>query len=179
MEGLNIPSTIPVDQSYGRTQFALDDEDESSAYSVTSSMYNFRMENIRLYQDFRGSHPFHRDAVSEESEITMHHMILFLLDNNYFLSPIPESSLRYVVDIGTGLGLWAQGVAKRYPDTTVIGIDTTPHERSIQSNCSYMLADATEEWVLDDPSMKFDLVYIRSLVTEVKDWAMLYYQCYR
>lgn len=59
----------------------------------------------------------------------------------------------------------------------MVGIDTAPHERPIYPNCSYMLADATEQWNLDDPSMKFDLVYIRSLFG-VKDWPALYRQCF-
>ena len=178
MDNLNIPSTIPVDQSYGRTQFELDEEDDStSTYSVASSMYNFRMENGRRYHDYKDGHPFPYDEVSEENEIVMHHMMLALLDNKYYLSPLPESSLRCVVDVGTGLGLWAEGVAERYPDTQVVGIDMAPHERPTHPNCSYILADATEEWILDDPSMKFDLVYIRSLFG-VRDWPALYRQCF-
>jgi SAM-dependent methyltransferase len=179
MDNLNIPSTIHVDRSYGRTHFALDDEqDSSSVYSIASSMYNFKMENGRRYLDYKDWHPFPYDEVSEENEVTMHHMMLLLLDNKYYLSPIPESSLGCVADVGTGLGQWAEGVAERYPDTQVIGIDTAPHERSIHPNCSYLLSDATEEWILDDPYMKFDLVYIRSLFG-VKDWPELYKQCFK
>jgi SAM-dependent methyltransferase len=178
MDNLYIPNTIPVDESYGRVQFGLDDEvDSASIYSVTSSAYNFRMEHGRRYHDYKAGHPFPYDAVSEENEILMHHMMLLLLDNKDYLSPIPESSLRCVADVGSGLGLWAEGVAERYPDAKVVGIDTTPHERSINPNCSYIMSDATEEWVLDDPSMKFDLVHIRSLFG-VKDWPELYTQCF-
>lgn len=178
MNNLNIPSVIPVDESYGRVQFALDDEeDASSIYTVASSTYNFRMEHGRRYYDYRDGHPFPYDEVSEENEITMHHMMLLLLDNKYYLSPVPESSLGCVADVGTGLGLWAEGVAERYPNTKVVGIDKAPHERPIFPNCSYILADATDEWILDVPSMKFDLVYIRSLFG-VKDWPALYKQCF-
>ena len=179
MENLNIPSTIPVDESYGQHQFELDDEDDStSAYSIASSAYNFRLENGRRYHDYRDGHPFPHDEVSEENEIVMHHMMLVLLDNMYYLSPIPESSLRFVADVGTGLGLWAEGVAERYPNAHVVGIDTAPHERPTSPNCSYMIADATEEWILDDPFMKFNLVHIRSLFVGVRDWAGLYKQCF-
>jgi hypothetical protein len=179
MDDLNIPAVIPVDESYGR--FSLleeEDRDASSAYSVASSAYNFRMENGRRYHDYREGHPFPTDEVSEENEITMHEMCLLLLDDRYYLSPIDESSLHCIADIGTGHGLWAEGVAERYPDAQVVGMDLTPHARNIQPNCSYILADATEEWVLDDPTMKFNLVHIRSLFGGVRDWPALYKNCF-
>ena len=173
MDSLNFPSAISVDQSYS----VLDDEDLSSVYSVTSSAYNFRIEHGRRYHYYKDGHPFPYDDLSEDNEITMHHMMLVLLDDKYYVSPIPEASLGCVVDVGTGSGLWAEGMAERLPNTTVVGIDTAPHQRPINPNCSYVLADATEEWVLDDLSMKFDLVYIRSLFG-VKDWPALYRQCF-
>src|SRR4051794_819893 len=113
MDNLYIPNTIPVDESYGRVQFGLDDEvDSASIYSVASSAYNFRIEHGRRYHDYKAGHPFPYDAVSEENEILMHHMMLLLLNNKDYLSPIPESSLRCVADVGSGLGLWAEGVAE-------------------------------------------------------------------
>lgn len=178
MDSLNIPNTIPVDESYGRVQFYLDEEDDSSSvYSMTSSAYSFRVEHGRRFRDYKAGHPFPYDEVSEENEIIMHHMMLLLFDNKYFVSPVPESSLRCVADIGSGLGLWTEGVAERYPDTEVVGIDLAPHERPTHPNCSYLLSDATEEWVLDAPK-KFDLIYIRTLFG-AKDWPALYTQCFK
>lgn len=179
MENLNHPTFIPVDEQYGRHQFTEDDlDDDTSAYSIASSAHNFRLENGRRYHDYKDGHPFPYDEVSEENEIVMHEMCLHLLDNKYFLSPIDESSLRCVADVGTGLGLWAEGVAERYPDTQVVGIDTAPRPRPTFPNLSHIMFDATEEWVLDDPTMKFDLVHIRSLFVGVKDWDALYKQCF-
>lgn len=182
MEDLHLPSTIPVDSDYARYAYdgegSEDDIDESSAYSVASSMYNFRVENGRRYTDYRGGHPFPHDEVSEENEACMHAMVNWLLDNKYFLAPIDESNLHCIADVGTGLGLWAEGVAERYPDTEVVGFDLIPHERPTHPNFSYIAADATEEWVLDSPSMKFDLVHIRSLFAAIRDWPQLYKQCF-
>jgi len=179
MDDLNIPSVIPVDESYGRfAGLEEEDRDASSAYSVASSAYNFRMENGRRYHDYRDGHPFPHDEVSEENEMAMHEMCLLLLDDRYYLSPIDESSLRCIADIGTGHGLWAEGVAEKYPDAQVVGMDLTPHARNVHPNCSFILADATEEWVLDDPNMKFDLVHIRSLFGGVRDWPALYKNCF-
>ncbi len=179
MENLNLPNIIPVDAEYGRFEYPEDEEDDgSSAYSVASSVHNFRVENGRRYHDYKDGHPFPHDEVSQENEIVMHEMSLLLLDNRYFLSPIDESSLHAIADVGTGLGLWAEGVAERYPDTKVVGIDLTPHERPSLPNCSYMIADVTDEWVLDEPDMKFDLIHIRNLFVGVKDWASVYKNCF-
>ena len=180
MEGLNLPSVIPVDEDYGR-YFSDDEggeEDGTSAFSVASSMYNFKLENGRRYHDYKDGHPFPHDKVSEENEICMHEMINCLLDNKYYLSPIHESNLDCVADVGTGLGLWAEGMAEKYPDTEVVGIDIAPHDRPTHPNCSHIVSDATEEWVLDRPSMKFDLVHIRNLFVGVRDWPALYKQCF-
>ncbi|KIY02348.1 uncharacterized protein Z520_02486 [Fonsecaea multimorphosa CBS 102226] len=177
MEDLNLSSSIPVDEDYGEFEF-LEDEEASSAYSVASSVYNFRVENGRRYHDYKDGHPFPYDQVSEENEQVLHEMILVLFDNKFFVSPIDESALHCIVDVGTGKGLWAEGVAERYPDAHVVGIDTIQHERSLQPNFSFILQDATDEWVLDDPSMKFDLVHIRNLFVGVRDWDALYAQCF-
>jgi len=182
MEDLNLPSVIPVDSDYGRYAFdseeSDDDIDESSAYSVASSMYNFRVENGRRYTDYKTGHPFPHDEVAEENEKCMHAMINCLLNNKIFLAPIDESDLRCVADVGTGLGLWVESVAERYPDTEVVGFDLIPHERPTHPNCTYIVTDVTEEWVLDRPDMKFDLIHMRSLFAAITDWPHLYKQCF-
>lgn len=179
MEDLNLPNVISIDEAYGRSQTEdEEDRDASSSFSVASSAYNFRTEHGRRFHDYKNGSPFPHDEISDENDTLMHEMCLVLLDDRYYLSPIDASSLHTVVDVGTGLGLWAEGVAERFPDSRVVGIDLTPHPRSIHPNCSYMLSDASEEWILDDPTMKFDLAHIRSLFGSVGDWPALYKNCF-
>lgn len=179
MEQLISDTAIAVDEDYGRYRYPEDEEDAAdSAYSVASSVYNFRVEHGRRYHDYKEGHPFPYDEVSEENERVMHEMMHLVLDNKYFLSPIDDASLHCVADVGAGMGLWAEGVAEKYPDTQVVGIERTPHERSTHPNFSYIIADAQDEWILDDPSMKFDLVHIRSLFVGVRDWDALYKNCF-
>lgn len=179
MENQNSPGLIPVDEDYGRYHIPEEeDRDGSSMYSIASSTHNFIVEHGRRYHDYKEGHPFPHDAVSRENETLMHEMCLLLFDNEHFLSPIAEPSLHAVADVGTGLGLWAEGVAERYPDTQVVGMDLTPRERTTHPNCEFMIADATEEWVLDTPTMKFDLVHIRYLFAGVRDWTALYKHCF-
>jgi 2-polyprenyl-3-methyl-5-hydroxy-6-metoxy-1,4-benzoquinol methylase len=175
MERLNIHNIIPVDEDYVRR--LNDDEssdDGASAWSVASSVHNFKVENGRRYHDYKDGHPFPHDEVSQENEVCFNTVCLLLFNNKYFSSPIQESELHCVADVGTGMGLWAEGMAERYPHAEVVGMDITAHERSTYPNCSFIVLEATEEWVLDDPQQKFDLVHIRNLSIGVRDYQALY-----
>ena len=178
MEDLGLPRGIPVDLDYGDIGEFLEEEVAASAFSQASSIHNFRLENGRRYHEYKEGHPFPHDQVSRENEVSLHHLVLLILDHRLFLSPIDEASLRCVADVGTGEALWAENVAQRYPDAQVVGFDTVQRDRSILPNCSFIEQDVTEEWVLNNPSMQFDLVHIRNLFVGVKDWKRVYQQCF-
>lgn len=177
MEDLNAPGGIPVDSAYGGFE-VLEEEGADSAYSQASSIHHFRVEHGRRYHEYKDGHPFPYDEVSNENEATLHELVLLLLNHRYFLSPIRDDALRCVADVGTGQGLWAEGVAQRYPDTQVVGFDTVYQEPSVEPNFSRIIQDVTEEWVLDDLEMKFDLIHIRNLFVGVRDWENVYTQCF-
>ena len=178
MEDLNLPGGIPVDPDYGESSEYPEDDVADSAYSQASSIHNFRVEHGRRYHEYKEGHPFPYDEITRKNEVCFHELIYLLLDHRYFLAPLDESNLRHVADVGTGDGFWAEAVAQRYPDTEVVGIDTIFHGRSIEPNCSYLVQDVTEEWVLDQPSMLFDLIHIRNLFVGVTDWQPVYAQCF-
>ena len=178
MEDLNVPGGIPVDSRYGGSNEFLEDEVADSAYSQASSIHNFRVENGRRYHEYKEGHPFPYDEVSKDNEASLHEMMYLLLDHRYFLSPIEASSLRCVADVGTGEGLWAEGVAEKYPEIEVVGLDTILHQRSIEPNCSFIEQNISEDWVLNDPSMKFDLIHIRNIFAGVADWGPVYTHCF-
>ncbi|EXJ62027.1 hypothetical protein A1O7_02460 [Cladophialophora yegresii CBS 114405] len=178
MEDLNLPGGIPVDTEYGGFEVLEEEDVADSAYSQASSIHNFRVEHGRRYHEYKEGHPFPYDEVSKENEASLHHVILLLLGDRYFLSPIDESRLRCIADVGTGSGFWAEGVAQRYPNAEVIGFDTIHHPLSVEPNCSFIVQDVTDDWVLDNPDMLFDLVHIRNLFVGVKDWKPVYQQCF-
>ncbi|KIW63761.1 hypothetical protein PV04_08739 [Phialophora macrospora] len=177
MEELNSPGGIPVDPEYGRFEL-LEDEGSDSAYSQASSIHDFRVEHDRRYREYMEGHPFPYDEVYGESEASLHELVYLLLDHKYFLSPINESSLRCIADLGTGSGLWAEAVAHRYPDTNVVGMDFS-YRNSVEPNCSFLLQDITEEFILDDTSTTFDLIHIRNLYFDVKGWESIYTECFK
>ncbi len=181
MDGLNLPSQIPVDYDYGRrNEFDLDD---SSAFSVASSQYNFQMENGRLYHRYRDvEHPFPYDHQARENEEVFHTLMLFILDNKHFVAPVDTASLRNVLDLGTGLGLWVEDVAEGNPCCNVLGVDTAPREQSVLPNAEFMVFDVTNnDWIFNSPDTKFDLIHIRSLyaVLNHDSWPHLYKECFQ
>jgi hypothetical protein len=177
MDDLNLPSEIPVDEAYG--QSADLDYDDESAYSIASTKYNFTWENGRLYHDYKSGHPFPYDERSQENEQVLHEMMLYILDDKYFAAPLDPNQLKNILDVGSGLGLWAEGVADRYPEINVLGVDSAPCSDSLIPNCEFELADVTEEWLFTKPGVKFDLIHIRSLFASLKpdDWLPMYKQC--
>lgn len=177
MDDLNLPPDIPVDEDYALSREP--DYDDGSAYSIASTKYNFTWENGRLYHDYKSGHPFPYDERSQENEQVLHEMMLYILDDKYFAAPVDPNQLRNVLDVGSGLGLWAEGVADRYPDCNVVGVDSAPCSDSLVPNCQFELADVTEEWLFGSPGVKYDLVHIRSLFASLRadDWLPLYKQC--
>jgi hypothetical protein len=177
MDDLNLPNEIPVDEDYSRSVDP--DYDAGSAYSIASTKYNFTWENGRLYHDYKAGHVFPYDERSQENEEVLHELMLYLLDDKYFAAPVDGEQLRNVLDIGSGLGLWTEGVADRYPDCEVVGVDSAPNSDSLIPNCRFELADVTEEWLFVKPETKFDLIHIRSLFASVRqgEWLALYKQC--
>lgn len=181
MDNLNLPSQIPVDLEYS-LYGAIDPEDDTSAFSIASSQYNFQMENGRLYHRYRSvDHPFPYDDQARENEKVFHALMMHLLDDKYFVAPVDPNKLRNVLDVGTGLGLWVEDVADQYPDCHVLGVDTAPHEPSVVPNAEFMNFDITQDdWTFNSPNSKFDLIHIRSLfaVLGPENWIDLYRECF-
>lgn len=179
MDDLNLPDEIPVDENYELS--AEPEFDESSAYSIASTKYNFTWENGRLYHDYKSGHPFPYDQRAQDNEQVFHGMMLCLLDDKYWLAPIPGERVKHALDLCSGMGLWAEGVADRYPDANVVAVDSAPAPETTIPNCRFELADVNEEWLFTRPDEQFDLVYLRLLFGSFKqeDWVPLYSQCMR
>lgn len=179
MDDLNLPTEIPVDENYefsGEPEF-----DQNSAYSIASTKYNFTWENGRLYHDYRAAHPFPYDQRAQDNEQVLNAMMLRILDDRYWISPVSGEHVKHALDVGAGLGLWAEGVADRYPDANVVAVDSAPSPDSIIPNCRFEMADVTEEWLFTRPGEAFDMVYLRALFGSFKteSWLPLYQECFK
>jgi hypothetical protein len=183
MEQLQLPEEIPVDEDYARLAQAGEEEEEeeadlSSAFSMASSKYNFHWENGRLYQDYRSGHPFPHDDKAQENEMVLHAMLMFIMEDKLIAAPVDEESLRHVLDVGTGMGLWAEDVADKYLECQVVAVDMVPREDSVRPNCEFLCFDVTQDWIFNKP-VKFDLIHMRCLFASIPPdhWPQLYKQC--
>jgi SAM-dependent methyltransferase len=71
-----------------------------------------------------------RQLTSSQKEMDrldlIHHLMIKGVGDKHFLSPIPESKLKRILDIGTGTGIWAIEMGDMYPGAEVIGNDLSP-----------------------------------------------------
>ncbi len=61
----------------------------------------------------------------EEARLNFQHHALYLTLGNHYLAPLPPT-VRTIVDVGTGTGIWAGEMARQRPDALVLGLDIDP-----------------------------------------------------
>lgn len=130
---------------------------------------------IRSRADESPAYPFPNDGHSSTNEAIGHHLFLRLFDDHLYRAPV--DSPKNIVDLGTGIGLWASGMADRFEDAQVLGIDLSPQRKQfLQPNLSFEVDSVTKEW---PPRAPFDFVHLRSLYGAVDDWPALYAESFK
>ncbi|RDW84849.1 hypothetical protein BP6252_02439 [Coleophoma cylindrospora] len=161
------------DGSTSSSDMFLDD-----TFSIDSSITAYRMENGRRYHAYKeGTYWAPNDERQNENLDISHHKYLLVLEGKLLLAPIRED-IEYVLDLGTGTGIWAIDFADQYPTAQVLGTDLSPIQPDmVPPNCRFEVDDAKDEWIY--PLDHFDLVHIRTLFGSIRDWNKLYRQAYR
>jgi hypothetical protein len=84
------------------------DANSSSSTSLASSVLHYEYQNGRRYHGFRsGSYLLPNDEQEQDRLDLLHHIFLLVLSGKLYDAPVPASSLKRVLDIGTGTGIWA------------------------------------------------------------------------
>ncbi|OHE91811.1 hypothetical protein CORC01_12885 [Colletotrichum orchidophilum] len=138
----------------------------SSTTSLTSSIFQHRLENGRTYHRYKDGNLQHN---------------LFLLTFHYKLglAPLGEkaSGVKRVLDIGTGTGLWAIEFADEHPEAEVYGVDLSPVQtEAIPPNVRFEVDDVEEPWTYSIP---FDYIHTRMMTMSVTDWSKLFKQAFK
>lgn len=144
--------------------------------SLGDELKYYRIENNRKYHTYRdGSYWIPHDDEALRLDLYAHHMFILTLNNKLFCAPI-ESPKR-VLDVGTGIGIWASDVADKFPDAEVIGTDLSPTFRATPApNLRFEIDDCCSEWIY--PPNHFDYVHVRFLYASVADWPAFYKECF-
>jgi ubiquinone/menaquinone biosynthesis C-methylase UbiE len=93
------------------------------------------------------------------------------------LNLAPVESPVYVLDIGTGTGIWAVDFAKEHPSSNVIGTELTGVDTpSPVANCMFLAADAEADiWPF---SHKFDYIHLRMTISCFSSQRDVFAKCF-
>lgn len=92
----------------------------SSSRSIYDDELDYVWENGRRYC---GSYSFPNDDLEQDRMRVVHQVYLNVFDLE--LTTVPLEDPKYILDIGTGTGEWAIGMAEMFPDCEVVGVDTS------------------------------------------------------
>ncbi|KAH8896043.1 S-adenosyl-L-methionine-dependent methyltransferase [Thozetella sp. PMI_491] len=156
----------------------------SSIISAQSGASDFVEEHGRTYHRYKeGKYPLPNDQIEQERLDLQHALFLLTSQGNLSLAPIGDS-VRNVLDIATGTGIWAiefglhslllfhsdmltDTKAQTHPGSLVLGTDLSPIQpRYIPPNCGFKIHDAEDEWLF---GTKFDYIHGRAMISCFKN----------
>ncbi|KAI1393036.1 S-adenosyl-L-methionine-dependent methyltransferase [Hypoxylon trugodes] len=158
---------------------AFEDDNASSTASLSASILEYRVIHGRTYHSERGNaqswNP--NDALHDESMEILHHVSTLMQDGKLLLAPIRDD-VQKVLDVATGVGMWAIDFADDYPGAEVIGVDISPQKPQwIPPNLRFEVEDVTLPWTYQPNS--FDYIHLRWLTGCVEDWNGFYREIYK
>lgn len=117
-------------------------------------------EHGRTFNAYReGIYLLPNDGDEQDRLDLQHHTFKVMLRGRLFLAPIHNPA--YVLDIGTGTGIWAKEFARQYPASNVIGTDISAIQVMIKlpENLFFVREDSEgDEWLFDH---LFDYIHWR------------------
>ncbi|KAI5782025.1 S-adenosyl-L-methionine-dependent methyltransferase [Peziza echinospora] len=175
---VEVDPRMEADSFSGLNTDEYDAQMESS--SLTSSVYAYVFENGRRYQAYYGiDRTFIPNDEDEQSRLDLHHEIfLLMLDGELHLAPVTDP--KWILDLGTGTGIWAIDMADKFPEANVIGTDLCPIQPGwVPPNCRFEVDDMEASDGLLYPDDHFDFIHIRNLCQSIGDWDSLMNEVWR
>jgi len=150
-----------------------DKHSRDSSRTLYAEEVEYVMENGRQYC---GDYFMPIDQIEQTRQYVLHQVYLKTFELQ--LTTVPLHNPRYILDIGTGVGEWAIGMAEQYPDCEVFGTDIAPIQPTDQVpfNVEFHIENAEDEWIR--PPDTIDLVHIREMTGAFSDWSFVYQQAF-
>lgn len=112
-------------------------------------------------------YPLPKDE-GERGRLEFQHHALELTLGNHYVTPLPPK-VRTILDVGTGTGIWACDLARKFPDSIVLGLDpdTELFNKTPPDNCYLRAGDILKGLPL--PDAVIDFTHQRFLVLAIPD----------
>ncbi|TID03687.1 Secondary metabolism regulator LAE1 [Colletotrichum higginsianum] len=150
-----------------------------SGLSISSSIFNYRVENGRTYHRYKdGKYNIPNDLAEQERLDLQHNIFLLTFDDKLGFAPPCQKGAEVgrVLDVGTGTGIWAVDFGDEHPEAEVLGIDLSPcRTTSVPPNVDFEVGDIEDEWIFDDD---FDYIHSRMMTSSIADWKDYLQRCY-
>ncbi|KAH8660060.1 S-adenosyl-L-methionine-dependent methyltransferase [Xylariales sp. PMI_506] len=137
-------------------------------------------ESLRLYHGYKdGKYLMPNDAAEQDRLDLQHELFRIMYDGWLCLAPLSQVP-GFVLDIGTGTGIWAFEFAEQNPSSYVIGADLSaiqPTDRNI-INCEFVKCDIEDDWIFPTPkpnsetsqnNISFDYIHLRLMFSCFND----------
>lgn len=108
----------------------------------------------------------------------VHQVYLSMLKSK--LTTVPLRNPAKILDIGTGTGEWAIGMAETYPKADVTGVDLSAIQpTAVPPNVFFEIFDAEDDDDWTYPENFFDLIHFRNMAGSFRSWDLMYERAYR
>jgi len=98
-----------------------------------------------------------------------HFLLTTLKDGRLHNAPLPATEGLRILDVGCGSGIWCVGMADRYPDAMITGMDVSPIQPQHKpANVGWIVHDMEKDWPF--AAAYFDFIHLSLVHGCVADW---------
>ncbi|KAI1079961.1 S-adenosyl-L-methionine-dependent methyltransferase [Whalleya microplaca] len=117
------------------------------------------MARLFRYHSFRSPrYPLPNDVIEQQREELMHELFTEIMEGRLFIAPLEKGPTK-VLDLCTGVGLWAIEVGDQFPQAQVLGVDLSPIQpKGVPPNVTFEVDDVEDVWAHDTD---YDLIHMR------------------